>query len=133
MRLLTSVSVCLGYALPAFAAGIPVVSSSITAVIVTPTHVAGAPTGVAVTPTTEQQPDLIQPNMAPIVSNTSPTFPHSVPPGTCGRAVQVTMLGSVWIQANACRRFTEKGDISAHVVEFMSEGYTNCKSCAFWK
>jgi hypothetical protein len=133
MRLLTTVSVCLGYALPTFAASIPAVSSTTSAVMVTLIHTAGAPTGVLVTSTIEQRPDLIQPNMAPIVSNTSPPKPHSAPPGTCGQAVQVTMLGSVWIQASACRRFTEKGDIPAHVVEFTSEGYTNCKSCAFWK
>ncbi|KAF2448978.1 hypothetical protein P171DRAFT_482017 [Karstenula rhodostoma CBS 690.94] len=122
MRLFTTASVCLGIALTAIAAGIP--SNSLTATIV-----ADAPTGVAVTPTV-QEPDLIEPNMAPIVSGDP--LPNIPPPGACGQSVQMSMIGSMWLMPNACHPFTEAGDIPAHVVEFLNRGYTNCKSCAFW-
>ncbi|KAJ4356484.1 uncharacterized protein N0V89_004518 [Didymosphaeria variabile] len=124
MRLFTTALMCLGLALTVAAAGIPPPD-----VVVTPTSAIGGSTDVP-TPT-DKEPNLIDPNMAPIVSDTP--APHIPPPGTCGQAIWVPFLGSVWIQANACHRFGDAGDIPAPSVEFINEGYSNCKICVFWK
>ncbi|KAL5397142.1 hypothetical protein PMIN06_003673 [Paraphaeosphaeria minitans] len=123
MHLLTTFFLCLGISIIAMTAGIP-------PNIVTATFIPNDATGLVATPTIAQEPNLISPNMAPIVSGTPE--PHIPPPKACGQAVQMTFIGSTWILPNACHPFTERGDIPAPVVEFLNKGYTNCKSCAFW-
>ncbi|KAL5386482.1 hypothetical protein DPSP01_004207 [Paraphaeosphaeria sporulosa] len=122
MHPLATVSVCLAIILTAIAAGKP-------PNIETATLIVDPPAGVAATPTTAQEPNLISANMAPILSDT--LEPHTPPSNACGQAVQMSFFGSTWILSNACHPFTKKGDIAALVVEFINEGYTNRKSCAF--
>ncbi|KAF9737534.1 hypothetical protein PMIN01_05313 [Paraphaeosphaeria minitans] len=106
MHLLTTFFLCLGISIIAMTAGIP-------PNIVTATFIPNDATGLVATPTIAQEPNLISPNMAPIVSGTPE--PHIPPPKACGQAVQMTFIGSTWILPNACHPFTERGDIPAPV------------------